>query len=74
VSRSIHENHEAGFMGWGLPARRAGGEHVWRDEFVPRRPAPAWRLRIKEMNMTWQTPQAQDLRFGFEITMYIAAR
>jgi pyrroloquinoline quinone biosynthesis protein A len=28
----------------------------------------------KEMTMTWQTPQAQDFRFGFEITMYIAAR
>jgi len=26
------------------------------------------------MHMTWQTPQAQDFRFGFEITMYDAAR
>jgi len=26
------------------------------------------------MHMTWQTPQAQDFRFGFEITMYVAAR
>jgi coenzyme PQQ precursor peptide PqqA len=24
--------------------------------------------------MTWQTPQALDFRFGFEITMYVAAR
>ncbi len=24
--------------------------------------------------MTWQTPQASDFRFGFEITMYVAAR
>ncbi|KAB0583458.1 pyrroloquinoline quinone precursor peptide PqqA [Ideonella dechloratans] len=24
--------------------------------------------------MTWTTPAYQDLRFGFEITMYIAAR
>ena len=22
----------------------------------------------------WQTPAATDLRFGFEITMYVAAR
>ncbi|MBK6653804.1 MAG: pyrroloquinoline quinone precursor peptide PqqA [Zoogloea sp.] len=28
-----------------------------------------WRLI-----MTWTTPQACDLRFGFEITMYIAAK
>ncbi|MEX8520160.1 MAG: pyrroloquinoline quinone precursor peptide PqqA [Leptothrix sp. (in: b-proteobacteria)] len=24
--------------------------------------------------MTWETPAACDFRFGFEITMYIAAR
>jgi coenzyme PQQ precursor peptide PqqA len=24
--------------------------------------------------MTWQTPTAVDFRFGFEITMYVAAR
>ncbi|WP_251973770.1 pyrroloquinoline quinone precursor peptide PqqA [Sphaerotilus microaerophilus] len=24
--------------------------------------------------MQWQTPVATDLRFGFEITMYVAAR
>jgi len=24
--------------------------------------------------MTWTTPQACDLRFGFEIPMYIAAK
>jgi coenzyme PQQ precursor peptide PqqA len=28
----------------------------------------------EETTMTWETPQACDLRFGFEITMYIAAR
>ncbi|MEK8027175.1 pyrroloquinoline quinone precursor peptide PqqA [Pseudaquabacterium rugosum] len=26
------------------------------------------------MTKTWQTPAATDLRFGFEITMYVAAR
>ncbi|HKX94789.1 MAG TPA: pyrroloquinoline quinone precursor peptide PqqA [Methylibium sp.] len=24
--------------------------------------------------MAWQKPQATDLRYGFEITMYISAR
>lgn len=28
----------------------------------------------KETDMKWQTPQACDMRFGFEITMYIATR
>jgi coenzyme PQQ precursor peptide PqqA len=29
---------------------------------------------ILETTMTWNTPAAIDLRFGFEITMYIANR
>ena len=28
----------------------------------------------KETPMIWTTPQAADFRFGFEITMYVAAR
>ena len=28
----------------------------------------------KEILMQWTTPQACDFRFGFEITMYVAAR
>jgi pyrroloquinoline quinone biosynthesis protein A len=27
-----------------------------------------------DLIMQWTTPQACDMRFGFEITMYIAAR
>jgi pyrroloquinoline quinone biosynthesis protein A len=30
-------------------------------------------LTLKESNM-WTTPSATDMRFGFEITMYIANR
>jgi coenzyme PQQ precursor peptide PqqA len=30
--------------------------------------------RARRLSMQWQTPQAVDLRFGFEITMYVAAR
>jgi coenzyme PQQ precursor peptide PqqA len=28
----------------------------------------------EDTTMTWTTPQACDFRFGFEITMYVAAR
>ncbi|MDR3388190.1 MAG: pyrroloquinoline quinone precursor peptide PqqA [Rudaea sp.] len=31
-----------------------------------------WILRRNIMK--WQTPQASDMRYGFEITMYIATR
>lgn len=27
-----------------------------------------------DCTMTWETPSACDFRFGFEITMYVAAR
>ena len=32
-------------------------------------PPASWRT-----TMQWTTPTATDLRFGFEITMYVAAR
>jgi coenzyme PQQ precursor peptide PqqA len=28
----------------------------------------------RRYDMTWETPAASDMRFGFEITMYIANR
>jgi coenzyme PQQ precursor peptide PqqA len=28
----------------------------------------------QETAMNWETPKATDLRFGFEITMYVANR
>jgi coenzyme PQQ precursor peptide PqqA len=39
----------------------------------------AWHFAVpdeppEEINMNWQTPAATDLRFGFEITMYVANR
>ena len=29
---------------------------------------------MRRLTMQWQTPKACDFRFGFEITMYVAAR
>lgn len=34
----------------------------------------ACHLNAKETSMQWTTPTATDFRFGFEITMYVAAR
>lgn len=31
-------------------------------------------MLFKEKIMKWSTPTAQDMRFGFEITCYIAHR
>lgn len=32
------------------------------------------KYNITERDMNWETPKATDLRFGFEITMYVANR
>jgi coenzyme PQQ precursor peptide PqqA len=40
---------------------------------VVSRPAPRT-PRLKEPPMKWEKPAATDMRFGFEITLYIANR
>lgn len=58
----------------GLCRRLPGREDAPRDVHAPRLPTGGRATPAKETAMTWQTPAATDLRFGFEITMYVAAR
>lgn len=58
----------------GLGMRARGGEHALRDGEHPRVRQPAPVPPTGEIFMQWQTPSATDFRFGFEITMYVAAR
>jgi coenzyme PQQ precursor peptide PqqA len=44
------------------------------DWASPGRPARVSRKRPEGHVMKWETPQAIDLRFGMEITMYISHR
>jgi coenzyme PQQ precursor peptide PqqA len=69
----IHENHEARFMVGGLG--RAGGrhDHAVRDRRSLQAPSGACATE-RRLPMQWQTPTATDFRFGFEITLYVAAR
>ena len=69
----IHENHEPGIMIRRLSAAGAKREHASRDRMIPAAP-PGVRVIPQEISMQWQTPTATDLRLGFEITMYVAAR
>jgi len=39
----------------------------WASSFI-------FRANFRRFNMQWTTPTFTDLRFGFEITMYIANR
>lgn len=58
----------------GLGAGVPRGEDASRDRRIP---AVAGRLLChlsRRLQMKWQTPTATDYRFGFEITMYVAAR
>lgn len=40
----------------------------------PRRHPATCHRSPRRLHMQWTTPAATDLRFGFEITMYVAAR
>ena len=41
----------------------------------PRRPTGRRDVPLQgDFRMQWQTPTATDLRFGFEITLYVTAR
>ena len=70
---SIHENHEARIMARGLCAAPRAREDARQDKVLA---STVRRLRHPrgELPMQWQTPTAIDLRFGFEITMYVASR
>ncbi|HEY6517653.1 MAG TPA: pyrroloquinoline quinone precursor peptide PqqA [Steroidobacteraceae bacterium] len=64
---ATHENHEARFMMIRFPAPARFGEDGYAGSSGPD-------SRDEELVMKWETPQAIDLRFGMEITMYIAHR
>jgi coenzyme PQQ precursor peptide PqqA len=44
------------------------------EQLFPRSPSGTVPPFVKETLMQWTTPTATDFRFGFEITMYVAAR
>jgi len=59
----------------GLCAGGAGNDHVPRNTRFPQPPAGGCAIRpLRRLRMQWTTPTATDFRFGFEITMYVAAR
>ncbi|EIT68980.1 hypothetical protein WQQ_25620 [Hydrocarboniphaga effusa AP103] len=51
---------------------RPAGSPRLRLRSVPDRHAKSMETII--MKLKWETPTARDMRFGFEITMYIANR
>lgn len=63
-------------MAAGLGRGGAGGHHEpWSDtRSRTRRPAGVNWQPSETPTMAWTTPTATDFRFGFEITMYVAAR
>lgn len=50
------------------------GDDTARETTSPRPPSGGGDHRPRRTCMTWTTPTATDFRFGFEITMYVAAR
>jgi coenzyme PQQ precursor peptide PqqA len=66
--KPIHEIHEAAFQ-----SRRLGGTVVRGDSALAGCHPPST-CATRRLHMQWQTPTATNFRFGFEITMYVAAR
>ncbi len=60
------------FRGW-CPGRSTGNMGTLAASPVTKHFQRFYRI-FKEHLMAWTTPAATDLRFGFEITMYIANR
>lgn len=54
--------------------RKDRGEEQVAHEASELRPGLISDPPSKELVMTWETPTAIDMRFGMEITMYIANR
>ena len=57
----------------GLCGSHAKRDYGSRDRKIPAAPHGV-RVISKETFMKWETPTATDVRLGFEITMYVAAR
>ena len=62
------EFHDTTFMMFPCPRRAAAPKIGAADGRRPRR------FTNEELHMKWETPVAIDLRFGMEITMYVANR
>ncbi|PZP95218.1 MAG: pyrroloquinoline quinone precursor peptide PqqA [Variovorax paradoxus] len=64
-------NCESRFQAWaraGRPGTMPLGTHRFPQ------PPPGAAHCSRRHDMQWQPPTATDLRFGFEITMYVTAR
>jgi coenzyme PQQ precursor peptide PqqA len=64
VRSVLHENHETPFMIPRYVRPAAGGDDGGGDRA----------LVMRRHGMKWETPEAIDMRFGMEITMYISNR
>ena len=61
-------------MNRGLCGRGRAGQYASRNDAFPQAPVGGCDSPEGDSHMQWQTPTATDFRFGFEITMYVAAR
>jgi coenzyme PQQ precursor peptide PqqA len=62
-----HENHEACFMN--IPYGR-----LCRARMISQTKIDPDHRSLRRYSMKWETPEAVDMRYGMEITMYISNR
>jgi coenzyme PQQ precursor peptide PqqA len=76
---AFHENHEGRIMSRALGGDRSEAHTSFQVEIAYTQYQPHGNHKVpchppRRHDMAWQKPQATDLRYGFEITMYISNR
>ncbi|WP_414648168.1 pyrroloquinoline quinone precursor peptide PqqA [Dokdonella sp.] len=74
TAAAVHENHEDRSRAFAQACCGAIDRDCSRSRRTAARSPEAKRSATGETTMTWETPQARDHRYGFEVTMYIANR
>jgi coenzyme PQQ precursor peptide PqqA len=71
----IHENHEYAIQDFAMRhVHPLSKINTVPADSLPVQQSATCGLTKQEKHMTWEKPTACDMRFGFEITMYIANR
>jgi coenzyme PQQ precursor peptide PqqA len=78
-SMRTQENHEVRFPVSSMPQQRHPAHTASRTKSlcgtkIGGQLSGPFKFTTRSVIMTWETPAAAEIRFGFEITMYVANR
>ena len=71
---SANDNHEASFGIFTLSQAKSDTENASHVEDVRQRNSEALNSSTKRRLIMWTKPAVTEMRFGFEVTMYVCNR